>query len=178
MSGVPLVADDHPGLRALAARGIPPSNLYRALANQPAMLEAWTGFAWKLREDATTPRALRELLILRAAQLASAHYVWQDHVPMATAAGVAPDRIDALASWEGSDAFDAAERAALAFTDELIARPAVQDATLAALEHHFDVPERVELALTVGFYAMVPRVLEALRVPLARLSEPLAVPFR
>lgn len=34
------------------------------------------------------------------------------------------------------------------------------------LTQHFTDAERVELVLTAGFYAMVPRVLDACRVPI------------
>ena len=48
--------------------GTPP-NLYKALANHPHLLAAWTEFSKTLRHDTRTPRALRELVILRGAQL-------------------------------------------------------------------------------------------------------------
>jgi alkylhydroperoxidase family enzyme len=46
----------------------------------------------------------------------------------------------------------------------------VSDAVLARLEDHFDPKERVELILTAGMYAMVPRVVDALRLPLPEQS--------
>jgi 4-carboxymuconolactone decarboxylase len=140
------------------------SNLYRALANRPPLLRAWVDFAWTLRQQAVTPRALRELMILRCAQLTGAGYQWADHVVMARAAGVDEERIDALGAWRSSDAFDEQQRTVLAFTDEVVAG-AVRDATLAALRERFAPDELVELTLTASFYVMVPRVLDALRVP-------------
>ena len=50
------------------------------------------------------------------------------------------------------------------------------DEALPAFDDHFPAAERVELAVTVGFYAMVPRVLAALRVLLPERDD-LAVPF-
>ena len=41
----------------------------------------------------------------------------------------------------------------------------VPDAVHDALSRWFDDRERLELVLTAGFYSMVPRVLDALRVP-------------
>lgn len=61
--------------------------------------------------------------------------------------------------------FDDAERAALAFTDAL-ADGDVPDEVNAALAEHFDEQARVELTLTASFYFGVPRLLNALRVPL------------
>jgi len=40
--------------------GTPP-NLYRALANHPALIAAWTEFSRMLRYDTRTPRALRDI---------------------------------------------------------------------------------------------------------------------
>jgi len=42
----------------------------------------------------------------------------------------------------------------------------VSDEVFAGLTKHFTSSEVIELALTAGFYAMVPRVLNALKVPI------------
>jgi alkylhydroperoxidase family enzyme len=154
-------------LRQLEQQGVAISELYRVLANHPAALSSWTDFAWGLRRLETTPRALRELLILRAVQHGGARYAWRDHVPMALEAGVSDAAIAALADWRTSDAFDDPTRAALAFADELIEFGVAQDAQLAELARFYSDEQVIELALTVAFYTMVPRVLNALRVPLS-----------
>lgn len=168
--GVPLCADDSEPLIAVEQRGGHVSNLYRCLANQPVLLEAWTDFAWRLRTDCATPRTLRELLILRAAQLTDCQYVWDDHVAFGRYAGLSDAQIQALSSWRSPGVFDARESAALELAEQLVITGRVSDDSLAILERHFSAAEIVELALTVGFYAMVPRVIDALRVPLMGLS--------
>ena len=55
--------------------------------------------------------------------------------------------------------------AALAFTDAII-DGRVPDEVIHELERHFDHTQRVELTVTSAFYAMVPRILDALRVPI------------
>jgi alkylhydroperoxidase family enzyme len=164
--GVPLCASDSEPLLGVEQRGGQVSHLYRCLANQPVLLKAWTDFAWTLRADCETPRALRELLILRAAQLTSSQYLWDDHISFAREAGLADAQIHALSSWQSSDRFDVRERVALELVEQLVVTGRVSDASLAALESHFAAAQTVELVLTVGFYTMVPRVLDALRVPL------------
>ena len=42
----------------------------------------------------------------------------------------------------------------------------VSDEVYVELTKHFSSSEVIELALTAGFYAMVPRVLNALKVPI------------
>jgi 4-carboxymuconolactone decarboxylase len=164
--GVPLCADDCEPLLDVEQRGGQLHNLYRCLANQPVLLKAWTDFAWTLRADCETQRTLRELMVLRAAQLTDSQYIWNHHVGLAHEVGVADAQIQALSSWQSSDRFDARERAALELVEQLVVSGRVSDASLATLKSQFSAAEMVELALTVGFYSMVPRVLDALRVPL------------
>ena len=149
----------------LGRLGGQPINLYRALANAPDMLRAYLKLSWGLRLDPQTPRALRELVILRAAQVAESEYEWHHHLRMAREAGLGEDKISAVGAWREADVFSDAERAALALSEELV-RGSVSEETAVELARHFDPPERVELILTGAFYAMVARLLDAMGVPL------------
>jgi alkylhydroperoxidase family enzyme len=142
-----------------------PVNLYRALGNHPALTAAWTEFANAIRHDSRTPRALRELMILRTAQIARSEYEWAHHLRMARKAEVSEAKIAALADWRASKEFDAGERAALALTEAVMACN-VTDEIHAEARKHFSDAEFVELSLTAGFYAMVSRMLDAMRVEL------------
>ena len=153
--------------------GVKQVNLYRALAHAPRLLEAWIDFSWSLREQCQTPRELRELIILRTAQLTHSQYEWHQHRRMAAEAGVNEHQVAELAMWPTSPAFTDAERAALAFTDAL-ADGDVPDEVNAALAEHFDEQARVELTLTASFYFGVPRLLNALRVPVEVAPTPAA----
>jgi 4-carboxymuconolactone decarboxylase len=144
--------------------GTPP-NLYRALANHPAIVAAWTEFANTLRHGSRTPRALRELVILRGAQLCRSDYEWAQHLRMARQAGVRDAQIRELATWRGSAEFDAKEKAALALA-EAVTQGKVSDAVYQQAKRVFDDHDYVELAVTAGFYAMVARVLDAMQVEL------------
>jgi 4-carboxymuconolactone decarboxylase len=142
-----------------------PVNLYRALGNHPALTAAWTEFANAIRHESRTPRALRELMILRTAQIAHSEYEWAHHLRMARKAGVDEAKIAALADWHGSKAFDPKERAALSLTEAVMACN-VTDAVHAEVKKQFSDAEFVELSLTAGFYALVSRMLDAMRVEL------------
>lgn len=148
----------------VAGLGAHQVNLYRSLAHAPELLDAWIDFAWALRRKCTTSRSLRELMILRTAVVMRSEYEWHQHRRMAADAGISPEKVLALAAWQVSDLFDEPEKAALMLTDAMLTGN-VPDAVHAALARHFDEEQRVELVLTAGFYAMVPRVLDALRVP-------------
>lgn len=142
-----------------------PVNLYKALGNHPGLVAAWTEFANAIRHGSGTSRALRELMILRAAQLARSDYEWAHHLRMARKAGVSDAQINELAQWRESKSFDAKERAALALTEGVMACD-VSDAVHAEVKRHFSDAEFVELSLTAAFYAMVSRMLDAMRVEL------------
>jgi len=162
---VPL-AEFEPALkkRLEALWGTPP-NLYRALANHPGLVAAWNEFSKVLRHDTRTPRALRELVILRGAQLMRSEYEWAQHLPMARKAGVREAQINALAHWRSAAEFDAREKAALAL-GEAVTQGHVSDAVYAEAMRQFDHQDYVELALLAAFYAMVGRMLDAMAVPL------------
>lgn len=140
-----------------------PVNLYRALGNHPGLVAAWTEFANAIRHDSRTPRALREIMILRTAIVARSEYEWAQHLKMARKAGVREAQITALEGWQASPEFDAREKAALALTDAVMACN-VTDAIHAEAKRHFTDAEFVELSLTAAFYAMVSRMLDAMRV--------------
>jgi AhpD family alkylhydroperoxidase len=166
---VPLVPDDEADdvtasvLEDFHAERREPIALYRALANVPRLLRSYSVFARSLRNDTVSDRRLRELVILRTAQLTGSAYEWSHHVPMATAAGVSRDQIHALAGWEESAAFDESERAALLCTDEVHVLD-VTDDTFGALERALGREGALEVVLTASFYQAVARMIQALDV--------------
>jgi len=140
-------------------------NLYRVLGHHANLLSAWIEFAYTLRRDCTTSRSLRELMILRGAQLEGSAYEWHQHRRWARQQGVPPEQIEDLFFWRESPRFTEAECAALGLTEAMM-HGNVTDDDYAHLAKHFSPSEIIELALTAGFYAMVPRVLNALKVPI------------
>jgi alkylhydroperoxidase family enzyme len=139
--------------------------MYRALANSPAILAGWIDFAWTLRTDATSDRALRELAILRVAQLTASEYVWRSHWRLALKAGAAEPKLRALHDWADSDLFDDPERSVLGLADELTATAAVGDQTWAGVAAFLDDRQAVELVMTVSWYCCVARMAAALAIP-------------
>ncbi|HMN72957.1 MAG TPA: carboxymuconolactone decarboxylase family protein [Rhodoblastus sp.] len=160
----PRIAEVYKALQSGGHKGFP--NLYRLIGHAPDMLRAWTGLAWPLRNAAKTPRSLRELMILRGAQIMGADYEWTHHAPMARAAGVPQAKIDALADWRASGAYSEVERAVLRLAEEITEGPGASPEAIAEARAHFSESDIVELVLTSSFYACVGRVLHSLDVPL------------
>lgn len=106
---------------------------------------------------------LRELGILRVANLRQARYEWDQHVAISTAAGVRPEQIESIARGRiDSDCFDAREKLVLEAATELVRDANVSDATLARLGREFPPRQVVELLLAVGVYEAVAKLMNAL----------------
>lgn len=139
--------------------GHEPPDLYRVLANAPAMLKAWVDLAWPLRLEATTSRALRELMIMRVAVLTDAAFEWEAHWPAALRAGVLEAQLSQLNDWPSSAEFTSTERAALRCVDEVVRDGSASEEAVAGLRAEFSDAECVELLLTASFYCCVSRTL-------------------
>lgn len=97
------------------------------------------------------PAGLVELVKLRVSQINGCAYCLDIHAPDARRVGVAQQKLDVLAAWRESPAFDARERAALGWAEALtrIEATGVPDGDYAALAAAFDGKEQVELTLVI-----------------------------
>lgn len=98
------------------------------------------------------PLALRELVKMRVSQINGCAYCLNMHAPDARAAGISQQKLDVLAAWRESPAFDARERAALGWADALtrLEATAAPDADYAALAAAFTPQECVDLTLVIN----------------------------
>jgi alkylhydroperoxidase family enzyme len=144
-------------------------NIYRVLLHNPALAEAWFSQMNAVRWKSSLDGRLRELLIIRVGHLTGGAYILKQHVPkLAEADGVSLAECEALKDWQSSSAFDARERAALAYADAMTRDCVVPEELFAALEPHFDQTAIVEMSVLVGAYNMHARVMNALDVNLEK----------
>ncbi len=146
--------------------GRPVLNLFKVMAHSPQVGYRFLGLGNAILLKGVVPPHLRELAILRVGQLNEATYEWTQHVPIALSVGVRQAQIDALSAWEDSPEFDEREKAILRYTDEETKNIRVQDETFAAVREILTEEAVVELTTTIGYYAMVCRILESLQVEL------------
>src|SRR5262245_19427329 len=97
-------------------------NLHLTLGHGGKIFRARHELTYELRFDAVTPRALRELTIMRTAKLGGSHYRWAQHAPAARACGYTQAQIDGLDQWQQPGLFPDRERALLAYVDQLVGR--------------------------------------------------------
>jgi alkylhydroperoxidase family enzyme len=154
-------------LRAIRGPDFELPNLYRILSISPPMFRAWIDFAWPLRLKAKSDRLLRELLILRAAQVCKVRYEWAHHVPMALEAGVTVDQLRGLELWREAACFDPKERGVIRLAEEVAVGPGASEEAVADLRAlGFPDDQVVELVLTASFYICVARFLASMDVEL------------
>jgi alkylhydroperoxidase family enzyme len=162
MARVPyLTASDAPPSVAGPLAKLAPLHVFGLLAHAETAFRPWLRFGGALLNDLALDPRLRELAILRVGQLA-ARYEWEQHVPIALAAGVTQEQIDALERGELTG-FDGLTRAALDFVTGVV-EGEVDDDQYAAVAEHLSDREVVELALVAGHYLMLARVMVALRI--------------
>ncbi len=160
----PKHADAQPLVQRIVAERGSVLHLYQMLLHSAALAEGWLAFMTAVRQKLDLPGALRELVIMRVAQLNGAPYEAQQHEPIALKEGVTPAQLTALPQWAESDAFSALERAVLQLCDTMTQQVQVPRTMLLAVQQHLGDKQTVELVATVASYNMVSRFLEALHI--------------
>lgn len=127
-------------------------NLQLTTGHAPKLSKAAETMAFALRFDAVTPRNLRELAIMRTAEIVGSEYEINQHRPLMKMCGYSDPQIAAVADWQGSTLFDDKQRAVLAYVEEMAHGGNVDDKTFATLAHFFTPQEIVELTYTVSNY--------------------------
>jgi AhpD family alkylhydroperoxidase len=150
--------------RIRARRGGHLTPLDGMLLHSPPLADGWNSLLGAIREKSTLPPDIRELAVLRVAELNGADYEWRAHEPVARAAGMTTEQLDAVRAGEDTGALDSRQRAALAYTDAMTRGIVVDDELFRLLGKHFDDRQVVELTATVAAYNMVSRFLVALEV--------------
>lgn len=146
--------------------GFPILNLFKVIAHIPKIGQHFLRLGNSILFKSELSPHLREIAILRVGKLSQAQYEWTQHVPIALQTGVRREQIDALSDWETSGKFNEQERAILLYTDEVTQNIRVKDNTFTKLRSFLNEQEIVELTVTIGYYGMVCRILEALQIEL------------
>jgi len=152
--------------RISSARGGQVPNLYRALANSPAVCGAWLELFTQLRQKSVVPPLLRELAMLRIAVLNRAEYEFAAHLPFARTAGASDTQLSALRQKElDFSVFSDDQRAVLRYADAMTLDVQVSESIVNDVNKEFNAQGLLEITVIVAGYNMVSRVLEALTIP-------------
>jgi 4-carboxymuconolactone decarboxylase len=164
MSRIPLTALDQqpePIRQFMARRGN--LNVFRLLANAPAVFVGWAQMVDELFDSPTFSLRMREVVILRVAHLQGTDYELSQHVGIARAAGLTEQQINAIIDTDDLDAagFSPTERAVLDLVTELCSTHRLRDDTFAAARAALGDEALTELLMIVSCYYGLALVLNA-----------------
>ncbi len=168
MARLPYADPDTEATRPLAQRIVAERgsilHLYQMLLHSPSVAKGWLGYLTAIRQQSTLSGAMREMVIIRVAQINRAPYEAEQHIPIARQEGVSADKLEVLDKWVDSSLFDETERAVLAYTDAMTRNVQVDDVTFEQVKKACEAQQLIELTATVAAYNMVSRFLEALQI--------------
>ncbi|MBS0531219.1 MAG: carboxymuconolactone decarboxylase family protein [Proteobacteria bacterium] len=147
------------------------ANIFRMMAHSPAYFEQYCRLGRAIRFKGELDPVVRELAITRTGILCEAPYEVAAHKRLGKGVGVTDEQNEALENWKAATCFDDTQRAALAFTDEVVKQRRPSDATFNAIAAKLTPGALVELQLSVGFYIMTSKFLETFGVDLQPVAD-------
>ncbi len=152
----------------LAERGAVP-NMFKALAQVPALALGVAAFLKPLMGPGHLPAHYKELLATRVALLHGCDYCISSHRFLAYLAGATEAQIEGVADFELGP-FSQSEKAGFAFADTLhTSCHSIDDAQFSAIREHFSEPQIVELTAVAAAFEFFPRFVSALCLPVTPL---------
>jgi len=147
------------------------ANIFRMMAHSPRYLEQYCRLGRAIRFEGELDPVVRELAITRTGILCEAPYEVVAHKRIGKGVGVTDEQNEALENWQSATCFDEVQRAALAFTDEVVKLHRPTDETFNAIAAKLTPGALIELQLSVGFYIMTSKFLETFGVDLQPVTE-------
>lgn len=147
------------------------ANIFRMLAHSPSHFEQYCRLGSAIRFKGELDPVLRELAITRTGILCKAPYEVAAHKRIGEGVGVTDAQNASLDDWRAASCFNEVQRAALAFTDEVVTLHKPTDATFSAIAERLTPGALVELQLSIGFYIMTSKFLETFGIDLQPVSE-------
>ena len=124
------------------------------------------------RYGTSLPPVLSELAILVVARTWGSEFEWLVHKPIALAAGVSPDAVEAIRCGGTPLLEDPAQSAVYAFCDALLREHHVDDPVYADAVGALGETGVVDLVGILGYYSLISMTINAFRVPPPEGAEP------
>jgi alkylhydroperoxidase family enzyme len=147
------------------------ANIFRMMSHSPSYFEQYCRLGNAIRFKGELDPIVRELAITRTGILCEAPYEVVAHKRIGKGVGVTDEQNEALTNWKDATCFNDVQRAALAFTDEIVGMHKPTDATFNAIASKLSPAALIELQLSVGFYIMTSKFLETFGVDLQPATE-------
>jgi 4-carboxymuconolactone decarboxylase len=137
-----------------ASRGVV-GGPWLALLHSPEIAHRTMHLGSYIRFESTLDRKLIEMAALVAARELDCKHEWAAHVNHAQKAGISIDMIRAVHQKLGAESFSLEDAQIVSFVREILNARQVSEATFQALYGRLGEKGFVELAATVGYYAML-----------------------
>ena len=147
------------------------ANIFRMMAHSPSHFEQYCRLGGAIRHKGELDPVVRELAITRTGILCEAPYEVVAHKRIGKGVGVSDEQNAALEGWKSAACFNEVQRAALAFTDEIVKLRRPTDATFEAIAAKLTPAALIELQLAVGFYIMTSKFLETFGIDMQAVAE-------
>ena len=147
------------------------ANIFRMMSHSPSYFEQYCRLGGAIRHRGELDPVVRELAITRTGILCEAQYEVVVHKRIGSNVGVPDQQNAALENWQSATCFNELQRAALAFTDEIVRLRRPTDATFKAIAAKLTPPALVELQLSVGFYIMTSKFLETFDIDMQPVEQ-------
>ena len=126
------------------------ANIFRMMAHSPSYFEQYCRLGGAIRHRGELDPIVRELAITRTGILCEAPYEIVAHQRIGKNVGVSDEQNAALENWEAATCFNEVQRAALAFTDEIVRLRRPSDATFNAIAAKLTPAALVEFIRSTG----------------------------
>src|SRR6202171_6148537 len=147
------------------------ANIFRMMAHSPSYFEKYCLLGRAIRVKGELDPVVRALEITRTVILCEAPYEVVAHKRIGKGVGVTDEQNAALENWQSATCFNELQRAALAFTDEIVKLRRPTDATFNAIAARLTPAALIELQLSVGFYIMTSKFLETFGIDMQPVTE-------
>ncbi len=150
----------------LAQRGVVP-NMFKTVANTPALAQAFAGFLKVLLGDSALKGWYKELIATRLSFLLESPYAIKAHGLSAKQKGASEAQIQAVQGNFENGPFTAAEKLGLRCADRLHRSAGeIDDQFFTELKSVFNDQQIIELMATASAFELFPRFVDALRIPI------------
>lgn len=147
------------------------ANIFRMMSHSPSYFEQYCRLGNAIRFKGELDPVVRELAITRTGILCEAPYEVVAHKRIGKGVGVTDEQNAALENWKLATCFNDVQRAALAFTDEVVTMRSPTEATFDAVAAKLTPAAMIELQLSIGFYIMTSKFLETFAVDMQPPAE-------
>ena len=137
---------------------------FSIILNSPEVCRRISHLGTYLRFESSISNATTELATLTVAREFDCRWEWAQHSLLAKQAGVSDAALDAIGARREVDELSQEEALPVEYARELLQDHKASDETFAAVAEMYGTQGTVDLTATIGYYAMMAQLLNALEV--------------